>query len=472
MVFSSTEFLFLFLPLTLGVYLLLNNRLRNAWLLVMSLVFYAWGEPRFVLVMVASIVINYAAGRGMGEVGEPRLRRKLVLAAAVAMNLGLLFWFKYFNLFAQSANTLLGALGKPGFVFSEVVLPIGISFFTFQGLSYVIDVYRGSVKPQKNFITLAIYKALFPQLIAGPIVRYHDIAAQLDVRPMELSRFGEGVRRFSLGLGKKVLIANTLGTVADKIFSQPIAGVDTPVAWIGIIAYTLQIYFDFSGYSDMAIGLAKMFGFDFLENFNYPYISKSITEFWRRWHISLSTWFRDYLYIPLGGNRKGTFNTYRNLIIVFAITGFWHGASWTFLLWGLWHGLFLVIERVTKWTERPTIPAFVKHGYALLVVMIGWVYFRADNLGYASSYLATLFGLGGEKPLLVYDWAFFLDAKVCGTLIVACMAATPVFRRLFWNAALPLWFRVLRGAAYVLVLCWSVVVFMSSSYNPFLYFKF
>lgn len=343
MVFSSVTFLFVFLPVVLAVYYILPGRLRNTFLLLASLLFYYWGEPRFVFVMLASIVWNYLCGLMCGYLPE-RMRglRKLALILAVAVNLGLLVYFKY-------ADFIIGTING---VFSRsipllgVTLPIGISFFTFQGLSYVIDVYRQTVRPQRDPLKLGMYISLFPQLIAGPIVRYADIEREIDHRSVDREKFYAGVSRFVIGLSKKVLIANTLALRADQIFGQPCQSLTAGVAWLGALLYSLQIYFDFSGYSDMAIGLGKMLGFTFLENFDLPYMSRSVTEFWRRWHISLSSWFRDYVYIPLGGNRRG--NVYLHLLTVFILTGLWHGAAWNFVLWGLWHGLFLIVERVLR----------------------------------------------------------------------------------------------------------------------------
>jgi len=473
MVFSSTDFLFVFLPLVLGVYFLVRERWRNIVILFASLGFYACGEPKFVLVLVASIVINYLAGVAVGAADGKIVRKRVFLAGAIVLNLGLLFYFKYFNFLGENLNGILTLLGHPTLVFSHVVLPIGISFFTFQGLSYVIDVYRGEVPAQKNFINLAMYKALFPQLIAGPIVRYHDIVGQLEHRTHSVQRFAEGVRRFVLGLGKKVLLANTMGEIADKVFGQSLSGIDTPVAWIGVVAYALQIYFDFSGYSDMAIGLAKMLGFDFKENFDHPYIAQTITEFWRRWHISLTTWFRDYLYIPLGGNRVSKRRLYLNLLIVFCATGIWHGASWTFLVWGLWHGLFMIIERITGLREDTKIPGFIKWAYTMLVVLLGWVLFRSETFGYALGYVATLFGSGGVHDRVVYGVLHYANGKNLLVFIAALFACTPIARKYWLVYAEGTRLQTITTMIWVgLVLFLSVAMLMGATYNPFLYFKF
>ena len=367
MVFSSSLFLFGFLPVVLAIYFFSHNRYRNLVLLIASLFFYAWGEPRNVLVMLASILINYLLGLGIEKASK---QKKLFLILSVLYNIGVLFYFKYLNFAGSIWESLTGQTLN----MKTIVLPIGISFFTFQIMSYVIDVYRGNVPAQKNLINLALYISLFPQLIAGPIVRYIDVEAQIKQRESTWDGAYVGVKRFAIGFAKKVLIADQLATLADTVF----AGGNYPSMlshWIGIIAYTLQIYYDFSGYSDMAIGLGKIFGFDFLENFNYPYISRSIKEFWRRWHISLSSWFRDYLYIPLGGNRKGKVRTYINLIIVFFVTGLWHGASFNFIVWGLYYAVFLVIERLGFGKRLEKLPRIIQHVYTLLVVVIGWVFF-------------------------------------------------------------------------------------------------
>lgn len=472
MVFSSTDFLFLFLPLVLVAYFLARPGLRNLILLGASLVFYAWGEPKFVLVMLASIVINYLSGLLVGRYRDKETVKRLTLALAVVLNIGLLVYFKYFNFLTDNVNSLLLLFGHPAQAFARVALPIGISFFTFQGLSYVVDVYRGEVPAQKNFITLAMYKALFPQLIAGPIVRYHDIYDQLEKRTTSLDRFARGGHRFVMGLGKKVLIANTLGLVADKVFSQPLSGIDTPVAWIGVLAYALQIYFDFSGYSDMAIGLACIFGFDFKENFQYPYISQTISEFWRRWHISLSSWFRDYLYIPLGGNRVAPWRVYLNLFLVFCATGIWHGASWTFLIWGLWHGFFMIMERTTKLREDTRIPGVLKWVYAMLVVTLGWVLFRSESLTYALGYLATLFGFGGPHDQVVYSYPYFLNTKNLLVAGIAVLGCTPLVRKHLLSESGGRLQRLVSFFLFTAVLALSVMMMMGATYNPFLYFKF
>ncbi|MDR1837747.1 MAG: MBOAT family protein, partial [Treponema sp.] len=378
MVFSSSIFLFFFLPIVIAGYYLLKEDYRVYFLLLSSLFFYAWGEPRYVLIMLLSIAINYSFGMFIDKSHTNKILAKLLLVLAVAGNLGILFYFKYLNFALHTANRVFNT----GFLYYNIVMPIGISFFTFQGMSYVIDLYWRKVNVQKNPAKLAFYISFFPQLIAGPIVRYIDIKEQIEKRTVSADKFVAGAQRFVIGLAKKVIIANSLGETVDIIFNLPVSEMTAATAWLGIICYSFQIFFDFSGYSDMAIGLGRMFGFEFLENFNYPYISKSITEFWRRWHISLSSWFRDYVYIPLGGNRKG--NVYANLVFVFILTGFWHGANFQFVAWGLWHGLFLIIERLFGMREvknKKIIP--LRYVVTMLIVVVGWVFFRSPGLRYA-----------------------------------------------------------------------------------------
>ncbi len=480
MVFSSPIFLFVFLPLTLGLYYLLPRAAKNAFLLFASLVFYAWGEIWFVLVMLASIAFNYLFGRLLGAAGTAR-RRRLALAAGIAANLALLAWFKY-------ANFIVANLQEAGFLvdlaWSPVHLPLGISFFTFQAMSYLVDVYRGENRAQKRLVDVALYIALFPQLIAGPIVRYHDIAAQIRERTIGLLLVNSGAQRFIYGLAKKVLIANPMGEVADQVFALSGGDLTTGLAWLGLACYTLQIYFDFSGYSDMAIGLGRMLGFRFLENFRYPYVARSIREFWRRWHISLSSWFRDYLYIPLGGNRRGPARTYFNLLLVFALCGLWHGASWTFLTWGLFHGAFLVLERTRfgGWIERA--PRVLQHVYTLAAVMAGWVFFRTESMAEAMQFFRALAGFGAAAPG-AGGLESLLDVKVAVVLVAGIVLATPVAARL--NAALlratrpgPSAAAGARAAAYasanvVLLLslfALSLTAIAASAYNPFIYFRF
>ncbi|WP_235689742.1 MBOAT family O-acyltransferase [Fulvivirga lutea] len=415
--------------------------------------------------MISSIFINYWIGLKLMA-----YNRKIALIAALIFNLGLLITFKYLNFIAENINHVSGfeLLSLP-----QILLPIGISFFTFQALSYIIDVYRNQVNPQKSILDLALYISLFPQLIAGPIVRYHDINDQLKQRSLTLKKFESGVQRFIIGFVKKLLIADNMAYIADTIFNYNDSELDTPLAWIGIIAYTFQIYFDFSGYSDMAIGLGRMFGFEFLENFNYPYIAKSVKEFWRRWHISLSTWFRDYLYIPLGGNRKGSTRTIVNLIIVFLLTGLWHGAKWNFIIWGVYHGFFLVIERIIKPKNTPKI---LSHFYLLMVVIVGWVFFRAENLAHAIAYLEKMF-----VPSTSLDFPnnvkYLINKEVVIISSLAVILSTPVKNMLVNMIQMKAgkWGSVLKTSYYSLLIALfliSISYMVADTYSPFIYFRF
>ncbi len=471
MVFSSSVFLFLFLPIVLAAYWLTPKAGRNALLLLASLFFYAWGEGFFVAVMLVSLICNYLGGLLIDGLAQPRAR-KLALTLTIGANLALLGSFKYANFIADNLDHALVALGLAPIALDPVHLPIGISFFTFQAMSYVIDVYRGDAQVQRNPINSALYIALFPQLIAGPIVRYHDIARQLVDRTVKRELFASGVTLFVVGLGKKMLIANPLGAVADSVFALSGPELSPAIAWLGIVCYSFQIYFDFSGYSDMAIGLGRMLGFRFLINFDYPYIARSMREFWRRWHISLSRWFRDYLYLPLGGSRGGPWRTYRNLLLVFLLCGLWHGASWNFVIWGLIHGTFLVLERSPLGSALARAWSPLRHAYVLLVVLLAWVFFRADDLGHALSYLDIMFG-GGERTWMQHHLALYFDAEVGFTLAVAAIGSTPL-----WP-----WLRTRvseRGPAadYALVAALALIVVGAAmhlavgTHNPFIYFRF
>jgi len=462
MVFSSSIFLFFFLPLVIAGYYLLKENYRIYFLLLSSLFFYAWGEPKYILIMLLSIVINYTFGMLIDKSHANKILAKLLLVLAVAGNLGILFYFKYLNFTLKVVNYVFNT----GFTLREIIMPIGISFFTFQGMSYVIDLYWRKVNVQKNPAKLAFYISFFPQLIAGPIVRYIDIKEQIEKRTVSTEKFAAGAQRFVIGLAKKVIIANTVGEVADIIFALSASEISAATAWLGIICYSFQIFFDFSGYSDMAIGLGKMFGFEFLENFNYPYISKSITEFWRRWHISLSSWFRDYVYIPLGGNRKG--NVYVNLFLVFALTGFWHGANFQFLVWGLWHGFFLIIERLLGMREvknKKFIPP--RYVVTMLIVVVGWVFFRALRLRYALRYIGVMFGFIRPEFEGFTVW-YFLSPKIIFMLCLAAVASTPLLKIAFTSIK-----RKPVCYGLILALLFVCIVFVTaSSYNPFIYFRF
>lgn len=519
-------------------YYILPKKARNIWLLLGSLFFYAWGEPKYIFIMVASIVGNYVFGmlihffalkeehvfsnyelklageessadnaEGAGSNNMPHYSmtegsaakritevgtstgKKVTLIITILYNLGILFYFKYFNLFMETVNNVL----HKNISWVEVALPIGISFYTFQGMSYVIDVYRGDCLPdrngnrvelvQKNPVNLALYISMFPQLIAGPIVRYTDIKDSLEERITNADTFSKGAERFIVGLAKKAILANSIGEVADKILGSDHMYMGASVAWLGAICYTLQIYYDFSGYSDMAIGLGRIFGFDFLENFNYPYISRSITEFWRRWHISLSSWFRDYLYIPLGGNRRG--NVYVNLLIVFIATGIWHGAAWSFLIWGLWHGLFMLIERYFRKSGKPNpfakLPSVLKWIYTMIIVSFGWILFKLEDVPDTLSYIGAMFRLAGNR-YTEFSVRYYLDNKMIVLLligIIACMPLGEVLPRhiggrivAFASAQPGRPACIVRRVLLIILLLISMLFIVNSTYNPFIYFRF
>ncbi len=465
MVFSSLIFLCGFLPITILGYRLLPQRLRNLFLLIMSLLFYAWGEPIYFFLMAASIFLNYMGGLFVANAQRKRPNGgKFALFLTSLINLALLGFFKYTDFLIGTINSLTDA----GLSLLKIALPIGISFYTFQAMSYVIDVYRKEVRVQRNLINFAMYVTLFPQLIAGPIVRYADVEEQIETRDDNASVFWSGVVRFSIGLAKKALLANQAGKLWDMISAQP--ELPAATAWLGAIAFTFQIYFDFSGYSDMAIGLGRMFGFRFVENFRYPYQSDSITEFWRRWHISLSTWFREYVYIPLGGNRKGKARQIINLFIVWALTGLWHGAGWNFLCWGLYFFLLLVIEKNFLLKLLKKIPAVFRHLYALLFIILGWVLFAVEDFSALADYFRALVGSsGGYNELTLY-----LLSSYAILLVVMLIASTELparigkaFCRRAGNGAV-----VLEAVWTVAILVLSVSAIVADSYNPFLYFRF
>lgn len=468
MLFSSMTFVFMFLPIVCTAYLLARKDLQNYILLLASVLFYAWGEPRYLAIMFLTIINNYVGAYYISRSKNP-LHRKILLVITILVDLSFLFYFKYFNFFMENINAAFHA--KLNFI--DVVMPIGISFYTFQALSYVVDVYRGEVKVQKDIYKLALYICLFPQLIAGPIVKYHDVDEQISDRDVTFDKVAYGVKRFIIGLAKKMLIANTLGAVADKIFEQPVAQFDALTAWIGAFAYSLQLFYDFSGYSDMAIGLGSIFGFKFLENFNYPYISKSITEFWRRWHISLSTWFKEYLYIPLGGNRVSKARNYVNLFIVFLATGFWHGAAWNFIFWGLWHGMFIIFEKATGWHKKEGgwKISVVQHIYCILAFVIGWVMFRADNMGYAWDYIKNMFGLIGEHKI-AYGLAYYIDNIEIMAFVAAIICAMPIFNKILEVKYERKWLRAGINIWLMILFILSSATIAASTYNPFIYFRF
>ena len=472
MVFSSTLFLFAFLPVTLAGYFVLGERLRNYWLLLVSLVFFGWSQPNYLWIIILNILINYTGAMLIDRF--PKFR-KTFLTVSVALNLAILFYFKYFDFAIDSVNKLFNR----DFALRNIILPIGISFFTFQGMSYVVDVYRKDVAVQKNIFKVGLYIVLFPQLIAGPIVRYKDIAAEVDQRRVSAEDFACGGERFIVGLGKKAVIANTMAVTADAVWANGAGRSTMAVAWVGSIAYMLQIYFDFSGYSDMAIGLGRMFGFHFLENFNLPYVSRSITEFWRRWHISLSSWFRDYVYIPLGGNRRG--NVYLHLWTVFLLTGIWHGASWHFLAWGVWHGFFIFAERLlNRRRSRDDVPdpskwkILLSKIYTLLIVNLGWVLFRATNTGDAVKYVCTMFGIiVPEHPGFTVFW--YLDRWTIMIMILGIIFASSIPLRIAGIVRGRLSENAVTAIKYVLLILLfflSALRIVSGTYNPFIYFQF
>jgi len=483
MVFSSLLFLFLFLPVVLAVYLLLPGlRARNGWLLLVSLVFYAWGEVGFILLLLISTLVNFELGKWV-ERCEKVSERKMAVAVAVMVNVGFLAYFKYAAFAVASLNVLLKTLGFTALPVPHLALPIGISFFTFHALSYVIDIYRRKWRAARDPRDTALYIFFFPQLVAGPILRWSAIAPQLESRSVNRAMLAEGARRFVGGLAKKMIVANAVAVPADQIFALPPSQLSTPVAWLGIACYTIQIYFDFSGYSDMAVGMGKMFGFQFMENFQFPYTAQSIRDFWRRWHISLSTWFRDYVYIPLGGNRVSAARNHFNLVAVFFLCGLWHGASWTFVTWGLGHGIFLVLERTGWGVVLEKLPRPLRHLYALFLVMMGWVLFRSDSFSGAAHYFTALFGAGHvvqAQPLQRYAdreviWALCLGTAFSLPLWDGIKSAGEMFSRLLPEKIQVIYFGVGQLIEIVLVLALLLISsawLAGGTYNPFIYFRF
>ena len=468
MLFSSMTFLFVFMPLVMAVYFLSKKEIRNYVLLIASIIFYAWGEPRYLAIMIITILVNYAGAILLDKHYSSR-QRLWIVSLTIVLDLSFLFYFKYFNFVVDNINGVLAT----DFQLLDIIMPIGISFYTFQAMSYLIDVYRREVPAQKDVYKLALYIVLFPQLVAGPIVKYHDVCEQIDNRTIEFKNVIIGFKRFITGLAKKVLIANTLAEVVDKIFAQAPENLTTGVSWLGAVAYCLQLYYDFSGYSDMAIGLGLMFGFRFLENFNYPYISKSITEFWRRWHISLATWFKLYLYIPLGGNRKGAVRTYWNLFAVFLVTGIWHGAAWSYVAWGIWNGIFIVIERffgLDKDKNDRWYVSAAKYVYAFFAIVWGMIIFRAESLSYAYEYICRMLHIDVTKHLPDYDYG--VNNKFAIMLIVGLICAMPVCRNLIYIKYEHKVQRTLVNIWLFLLFFWSTISLAASTYNPFIYFRF
>ncbi len=473
MVFSSLLFLFYFLPIVLGVYYMSPRPVKNLTLFISSLFFYAWGEPVYVFLMLFSTIADYCFGRSIAYFkGQHKLSAaKILLVCSILSNIGLLAFFKYADFLVNNINSLFGtqieALNLP--------LPIGISFYIFQSLSYIIDVYKGEIKAQKSIVAYGTYISLFPQLIAGPIVRYQTVEEQMLNRVHTSDMFVQGIRRFTIGLGKKVLLANNIGMLWDTISTQNVTTMPVLTAWLGIIAFTFQIYFDFSGYSDMAIGLGKMFGFTFLENFNYPYMSKSITEFWRRWHMSLSTWFKEYVYIPLGGNRHGLIKQIRNILIVWALTGIWHGASWNFVLWGVYFGILLICEKMFMLKVLEKAPNALRHLYTMLLVIISWVIFSFDSASVGISYIKAMFGVYGaglftpESIYYLYTNAVLLVALALGCTTLPKRKVSTLMERLQTKEKTS---TVVEVSFILFIFIIATAYLVNSSYNPFLYFRF
>ena len=458
------------MPVVFALYFAAPKFLKNTILFIVSLFFYAWGEPKYILLMLTSIGAAYFTGLFADKKKYGKTVALTATVLAVVWNMGLLLFFKYTPFFVENTNSLFGTVFKV----PEIALPVGISFYSFQSLSYVIDVYRGEVKPQKNFITLGTYVALFPQLVAGPIVRYIDIEKQLNSdRRFSAEQFASGVKRFAVGLAKKALLANNIYILFDEISHADSSKLSVGAAWLGTIAYTFQIYFDFSGYSDMAIGMGRMLGFDFLENFNYPYISQSITEFWRRWHMSLSSWFRDYVYIPLGGNRKGKVRQCVNIMIVWCLTGFWHGANWNFLLWGLYFGVLLLVEKLLLLKHLQTLPKVLQHIYALFFIVIGWGIFAFEDTAQLKSNFANMFGLG-HLPIWNEQTSLWFT-QFLPLMIVLIVGSTPLMDTLHqkFNEKFPNAYQLyIEPVCTAAMLILSTAYLASSAFNPFLYFRF
>lgn len=458
MVFSSITFLFYFLPLVLFSYFLSPSKLKNLTLLIFSLIFYTFGEPKYIFIMIFSTIIDYIHALIIDKYRNT-LKAKIALLSSIIVNLSLLVFFKYSNFFISIINSIFSA----NLDSLNLTLPIGISFYTFQTMSYTIDVYKNEAKPQKNILNLATFITLFPQLVAGPIVRYVDIAKQLDTRNSDIDKIYNGIYRFIIGLAKKILLANNLGIIWSSIKISQYRELSILTSWLGIICFSLQIYFDFSGYSDMAIGLGKIFGFDFLENFNFPYISKSITEFWRRWHISLGLWFRDYVYIPLGGNKVSKLKWFRNIFIVWFLTGLWHGASFNFILWGLYFGFILILEKLFIINILNKLPDFFKHTYTLLLVIIGFVFFEIENLKDIFNYFNAMFNLNNK--FIDSTFIYYLTPNIT-LIIISIISSTPLIKSILDKNI------YIRFIFIILGFILSVSFLVDSSFNPFLYFRF
>lgn len=461
MVFSSLLFLFVFLPLFLICYWIVPKQFRNLVLFISSLLFYAWGEPVYVLIMIFSTVLDYSCGIIIDRYRHHKLIPKMALCTSMVVNLSMLGFFKYSNFAIENINHFLSTPIN----FIEVALPIGISFYTFQTMSYTIDLYLNKISVQKNIVSFGAYVSMFPQLVAGPIVAYSFVEKEIDNRTVTKEKFGEGCIRFIEGLGKKVLLANSIGVLWDKVSSTGVEQLSIAGAWLGIIAFALQLYFDFSGYSDMAIGLGKMMGFNFPENFNYPYMAKSCSDFWRRWHMTLGSWFREYVYIPLGGNRKGNTRLYINLFVVWFLTGLWHGASWNFIIWGLFFGVLIALEKAFLLNTLKKLPPVISRVYLIVIVLISWVFFAIDSLEKALSYLKVMFGMNGN--VFVSTETLYLLSNFTVLLVLGLLCATPIMNRL--KEKLGSWGQYI---LYVAILVSSTAYLVDSTFNPFLYFRF
>ena len=467
MVFSSLAFIFVFLPILLLVYFISPYKYKNIILLTFSIIFYALGEPRYILLIIISMIINYILSILIYNNKENKDKKKLLLFTTILLNIAVMVFFKYYSFIIDNVNLIFNS----NLNVIEIPLPLGISFYTFQLISYIMDVYKGKLTPQKNVVKFSLYLLMFPQLVAGPIVKYSDIEKQIDYRETNIIKFGQGVERFIIGLGKKVIIANNLGLIWDKVKLVNIESLSLFSAWIGIIAFTLQIYFDFSGYSDMAIGLGKILGFDFLENFNYPYISKSITEFWRRWHISLGSWFKEYLYIPLGGNKRGKLIQFRNIIIVWLTTGLWHGASWNFIIWGLYFGFILYFEKIFLKKILGKLPKILCNLYTMIIVIIGWVFFDSNNLSSAIDYIKVMFGFGNVNCDSLGMYLFSTNVLL---IVISIIISTNVLNKTIEQ--MKKYFKmndlIITVFIKIMIFIISIAYLISETYNPFLYFRF
>lgn len=468
MVFSSIVFLYIFLPIMLLIYFIVPSKFKNAVMIIASLLFFAWGEIRYIFIMLLLAIMDYVCGKKITKYWDNKNKKRLYLFIDIGINLAILFFFKYADFIITNINNITGFQ----IPLLNIPLPIGVSFNTFQSLSYIIDVYRGTVKCEKSFYNYLTYTTLFPQIIAGPIVRYETVDEELETKNISLDNFSKGMKRFLRGLGKKVLIANNVGALWNIIETDAYSEMSSILAWTGIIAFALQIYFDFSGYSDMAIGLANIFGMDFDENFNFPYISKSITEFWRRWHITLGSWFRDYIYIPLGGNRKGFIKQIRNIAIVWFLTGAWHGASWNFILWGLYFGVILIIEKVLLLKLLPKLGSFVQHIYASFLILIGWVIFAFEDLSKVKDYIIALFA-GNNVPFVNNEGLYYFTTYLI-IILIGIFLSIPVFSKALnklenSNKKVA---AITTTMFYIGVLVLSTASLVSDAFNPFLYFRF